>query len=163
MNVKILKEYCDLSDRPAPTIFEFVPSKDQPLVFRDNNLLVPKQDHFDKISYKVVIFGPTWILALTFSMESEGSTWVVVPVKVLMKICIPPQSPRNRWGVDCFLMRQWWQYPSISSCLPEKISLCLSSGMPSLSWKWRYLNRIAWNVSSVQEDLSRYFDVLDES
>ena len=45
-----LKEYCDLSDRPVPTIFEFVPSKDQPLMFRENNLLVLKQDHFDKIS-----------------------------------------------------------------------------------------------------------------
>ena len=50
MIVKILKEYCDLSDRPVPTIFEFVPSKDQPLMFRENNLLVLKQDHFDKIS-----------------------------------------------------------------------------------------------------------------
>ena len=45
-----LKEYCDLSDRPVPTIFEFVPSKDQPLMFRENNLLILKQDHFDKIS-----------------------------------------------------------------------------------------------------------------
>ena len=50
MIFKILKEYCDLSDRPVPTIFEFVPSKDQPLMFRENNLLVLKQDHFDKVS-----------------------------------------------------------------------------------------------------------------
>ena len=28
-------EYCDLSDRPVPTISEFVPSKDQTLMFRE--------------------------------------------------------------------------------------------------------------------------------
>ena len=50
MIVKILKEYCDLSDRPVQTIFEFVPTKEQALMFRDNNLLVLKQDHLDKIS-----------------------------------------------------------------------------------------------------------------
>ena len=47
----ILKEYCELSDRPDPTIFKFVPSKDQPLGFRENNLLVLNKNHFDKISH----------------------------------------------------------------------------------------------------------------
>merc|ERR1711971_526577 len=78
----------------------------------------------------------SWILALTFSMESDGSTSrvMVLPVRVLTKICIPPLSLSTRWRVDSFWMLWSERVLPSSSCFPAKINLCWSGGIPSLSW-----------------------------
>ena len=78
----------------------------------------------------------SWSLALTLSIESAASTSnvMVLPVRVLTKICIPPLSLRTKWSVASFWILQSLSDLPSSSYLPPKISLYWSAGIPSLSW-----------------------------
>jgi len=65
----------------------------------------------------------TLLVIFTLLMVSEDVTSrvVVFPVRVLTKICIPPQRQRTRWRVDSF-----WTLESERVCLS---SSCLLANM----------------------------------
>ena len=114
----------------------------------------------------------SWILSFIFSIvsvwysvsDTSTSRVIVFPLRILMKIYIPPVKGSTRCKVDYFWMLYSQRGCPYSSSFPSKIRCCWSGGMPSLSWilSVRILMKICIPPvkGSTRCELDLFFDIV---